>query len=199
MTTITVTETFIPDQPGGATVTGYVTFTLSERIHDAAGNEVEPELIVANLTAGADLGAALRQRRHGRGADGQLLHGQLLPGRRQSAPTGHDRRAPRRRKRDVHPGVALVTRNVTCSLWIGGVGGIRVILFGGHQSARIELDGVNRFEPFSRNVRVMWGRKPLSVQRIVQRAAAAGHPESDRDGFCLRLPLDQHVLATFHD
>lgn len=53
LTSITVTETFIPDQPGGGTVTGYVTFTLNERIHDAAGNEVEPQPITAALTAGA--------------------------------------------------------------------------------------------------------------------------------------------------
>jgi hypothetical protein len=53
LTTITVTETFAPDQPGGTTPAGYVTFLLSGRIHDAAGNEVEPELITATLSAGA--------------------------------------------------------------------------------------------------------------------------------------------------
>jgi hypothetical protein len=53
LTTITVTETFVPDQPGGTTPAGYVTFQLSERIHDAAGNEVEPELLTATLSSGA--------------------------------------------------------------------------------------------------------------------------------------------------
>lgn len=53
LTTITVTETFVPDQPGGSVPTGEVTFMLSERVHDAAGNEVEPELIVASLSSGA--------------------------------------------------------------------------------------------------------------------------------------------------
>jgi hypothetical protein len=53
LTTITVTETFVPDQPGGATPTGEVTFTLSARVHDAAGNEVQPEPIVALLVSGA--------------------------------------------------------------------------------------------------------------------------------------------------
>lgn len=53
LTTITVTETFVPDQPGGSVPSGEVTFMLSERVHDAAGNEVEPELIVATLSSGA--------------------------------------------------------------------------------------------------------------------------------------------------
>lgn len=53
LTTVTITETFLPAIPGGAAPTGYVQFTLTERIHDAAGNEVEPAPIVANLTSGA--------------------------------------------------------------------------------------------------------------------------------------------------
>lgn len=52
-TTVTITETFEADQPGGTVPTGSVQFTLSERIHDGAGNEVEPEPITAVLTAGA--------------------------------------------------------------------------------------------------------------------------------------------------
>lgn len=52
-TTVAVTETFNPDAPGGATPTGSVTFTLSERIHDGSGHEVEPEPIVVPLTSGA--------------------------------------------------------------------------------------------------------------------------------------------------
>ena len=51
-TTITVTETFEPEQPGGTTSAGTVTFELSERIHDGSGNEIEPELITATLVSG---------------------------------------------------------------------------------------------------------------------------------------------------
>lgn len=52
-TTVTITETFEPDQPGGATPEGSVTFTLSQRIHDASGHEVDPEPITVALVAGA--------------------------------------------------------------------------------------------------------------------------------------------------
>jgi hypothetical protein len=48
-TTITITEDFPPESPGGPVPAGEVVFTLSERIHDGAGDEVEPEPITANL------------------------------------------------------------------------------------------------------------------------------------------------------
>jgi hypothetical protein len=52
-TTVTLTETFDPENPGGPTPAGYVTFTLSARMRQAAGPEVDPAPIVANLVAGA--------------------------------------------------------------------------------------------------------------------------------------------------
>lgn len=48
-TTITLTETFDPDDPSGPLPAGQLVFTLSERIHDGAGNEVQPEPITAPL------------------------------------------------------------------------------------------------------------------------------------------------------
>ncbi len=50
-TAITVTENFLPDAPGGPIPTGEVVFTLSERIHDGAGDELAPEPIAAALEA----------------------------------------------------------------------------------------------------------------------------------------------------
>jgi hypothetical protein len=49
LTTITVTEQFLPEVPGGPVPSGYVEFELSERIHDDSGNEAEPEPITAAL------------------------------------------------------------------------------------------------------------------------------------------------------
>lgn len=50
LTPVTVTETFLPEVPGGPVPAGYVEFVLSERIHDGSGNEAEPEPINAALT-----------------------------------------------------------------------------------------------------------------------------------------------------
>lgn len=51
-TTITVSEVFEPEQPGGPSPSGQVAITLSERITDGAGNEVDPSPIFATVTNG---------------------------------------------------------------------------------------------------------------------------------------------------
>lgn len=56
LTTVTVTETFLPDAPGGTVPSGEVTFTLSERIHDGSGNEVPAgQQVVAPLSHAATI------------------------------------------------------------------------------------------------------------------------------------------------
>lgn len=51
-TTITVTETFLPDQPAGTVVNGAAVLTLSAPMHDATGQEVSTDGIDAAIVNG---------------------------------------------------------------------------------------------------------------------------------------------------